>query len=452
MFTIAEVLKATEGVLVNGARIGMVKGVSTDTRSLHRGDLFIALKGPTFDAHDFLHRAIAAGAAALIVERISLPAARKIPVPVIRVADSVKALGALAAFHRRRFAIPVIAVTGSTGKTTTKELLAWVLGGQGRVLKNEGTKNNHIGVPLTLLRLTREYNSAILELGSNHAGEIAYLAEMVRPQVGVITNIGPAHLEFFKTLTGVYKEKYSLIQRLMPPAVAVMNADDPRLRAKGAPRTFTVTYGMKGGADFLATGVARGAQSLSFRVNRSCRITLATAAGHNIANALAAVAVARMFGMSYETIARRLKSFAFPRGRFTVSKKRGVWWVDDTYNANPASVAQALQALREMKVAGRRIFVMGDMRELGARARAYHAEAGRQAAASCDVMIAVGALSAAAAARASRGAQGAACAVMTCRTAQEAKALLRDQVRPRQGDAVLVKGSRAMKMEEVLAL
>ena len=450
MFTIDEILKATGGRLVSGPATTAVRSVSIDTRTLKRKAVFIAIKGDTYDGHDFIPAAVEKGALCIIAQgRL-----RRLPpgVSYIVVKDTVKALGALAGFWRRKFSVPVVAITGSNGKTTTKDMAAWVLAGRMRVLKNEGTKNNHIGVPMTLFNLRAGHDVVVLELGTNHPGEIRYLADICRPNIGIVANVGAAHLEFFGSVSGVLKEKYSLIRRLSPPALALVNADDERLRQKLLRKTkkpLVLGFGISHRSDFFASRIIRRDRGLSFVLNHRQECTLRSAGVHNVYNALAACALGRFFGMDWTRIASRLRSFRFPSGRLGILKRDNIRFIDDTYNANPQSLYCALQALESLQTRGRKILVVGDMLELGAGAKEFHSRAGAFAAGVCDCLVAVGTLSKFCAS-AARSAGMDRRNIFLCATSRAAKGLLRAKVGAGGDDIVLVKGSRAMKMEEVL--
>ncbi len=458
MFTLQELITATGGGLSTRVdRVARVGGISTDTRTLRRGEAFLAIAGERFDGHEFIVAAAEAGCRCVIGEKKRLSGIlSRLPqgVAVIGVEDGVKALGGIARFHRRRFDIPVIAVTGSSGKTTCKEMISWVLQGQHKVLRTEGTKNNHIGLPQTLLQLNAGHGMAVVELGTNHFGEIAYLTGICEPNVGVITNIGPAHLEYFGTLEGVRREKFSLIRGLRAPKIGVLNADDPLLKGvllkDRARARCLIGFGIRTPADYYASDAGYGRGALSFTVNGRQPVTLRTAGFHNVSNALAACAVARCFGMDHALIAKRLAGFVFPRGRFSLIRVEGVRFIDDTYNANPLSLSLALQALSGISVRGRKILVLGEMRELGSRAEEFHAQAGAKAAGICDALVVVGELA--------RAAAASACAcgfdprrVFTCASAEEARGVLYAKIAPGAKDIVLVKGSRAMRMERIFS-
>ena len=452
MFELNELIKAVSGKLVGAYKGRAVKGVSIDTRTLTHGQAFIAVKGENFDGHCFINEAIKKGASCLIVKKA--PDRRKAPlapVSFIEVADTVKALGDIARSLREKFNTPVIAVTGSNGKTTAKEMIAWVLSGSFRVLKNEGTKNNHIGLPLTLLGLDSAHDFAVLELGSNHPGEIANLARICSPNMSVITNIGQSHLEAFKNLRGVFREKISLLRHLKSPGIAVLNGDNAFLSKAAGPgvhKPAIFTYGLNRPADFFADSVELKDWRLRFVVNKKYKFSLKTPGLFNAYNALAAITVGRLAGLNYRDIAGRLDSFVFPRGRLNLIECGSVKFIDDTYNSNPNSLEQALRTLSGIRVKGRKIFVMGDMLELGQSQELFHRRAQVAIARSCDALIGVGELSIAAAAKERKSGLERA-NIFTCDNAAEARDILFNRICAGEGDIVLVKGSRSMKMEEV---
>jgi len=452
MFEVNGVLEATKGKLIQGDPRVSFKNISMDTRSIKPGEAFIAIKGDNFDGHDFINEAVKKGSSCIIKEERGR-VFRARGAAVIEVKDTIKALGSLARYQRQRYDIPVIALTGSNGKTTTKEMIAHLLSRRYKVLKNEGTKNNQIGLPLTLLKLDVSFDLAVLEIGTNHFGEVRDLAEICLPNVGLITNIGPAHLEYFHDLNGVLREKRTLLGCLRHPRIAVLNADDPLLNKelkKSDKQIFPLGFGVKRRAEFLASDIRSRQNRTEFMVNSKYDFTLKTSGCYNIYNALAAIALGRIFGMGYADISAQLSAFEFPQGRLKLVKFKNISFIDDTYNANPASLRGALEAFSsfKVKVKGRKILVMGDMRELGTQAEFLHRQAGRQAAALCDVFIAVGKLARLAASSAAscgmpqRG-------IFTCRSSREAGITLREKIAVGPRDIVLVKGSRAMKMEEV---
>ena len=438
--TLAAVASELQGRLVGADQ--PFGAVTTDTRSLGAGSLFVAIPGDRFDGNDFVAEAFAKRAAGALVSRVAAS-----PLPQIEVRDSRRALGAMARAWRASFGIPVVAVTGSSGKTTVKELIASILGVSRSVCVTQGNLNNDIGVPLTLMRLTSEHDAAVIELGANHAGEIDYLAGLAQPTVGVITNAAAAHLEGFGSLRGVCVAKGELLDHLPRAGTAVLNADD-QFRGDWVARSrceFTVTFGFAANADcrvldephFLATGS-------EFRVRlpdgEEIDVWLPLLGRQNVANALAAAGAAQAVGTSTEDIVAGLARAAPVRGRLrAVAGRNGATIIDDSYNANPGSVHAALDHLA--RLSGRRILVFGNMAELGPTAPELHKEIGEYARGRCDVLFAIGDLASEAAAV--FGAEGRPVAdIDAARAALDP--LLGSDV------TVLVKGSRVMGLDRLV--
>lgn len=432
-----------------------ITSVSTDTRTLGPGALFVAVKGETFDGHDFVTEAAARGAAAALVARAPDP---KLELPAIVVGDTVAALGALARARRAKFAGPVVAITGSNGKTTTKELCARVLEAAGRrVRRTPGNLNNHIGLPLSILGLEPGDEALVVELGMNHAGEIDALARIAGPTVGAITNVAPAHLGLLGSIEAIADAKGELFARLRADATAIVNADDARCVAQSARFAGQkLRFGLREPAEFRARGLRfeHGAPLYTLECRAgSAEVRMRAPGLHLVDDGLCAAAAAFATGAlgprPLEAIRAGLEAFNGVPGRVAlVRTAAGILVVDDSYNANPHSVARALDTLAELRGAGRALAVLGDMFELGDDAPKLHADVGRRAAAAgVDLLVAVGPLSAhmAEAARASGLAR-----VHATDSAEEAAALVRAAAR--SGDAVLVKASRGMKLERVVRL
>jgi len=417
----------------------MLQGVSTDTRTLQAGQLFVALRGPHFDGHDYLAEAKAKGAAACMVEK---PVAN---CPALIVSDTRLALGKLARAWRRRFAIPLIAVTGSNGKTTVKEMLASILVQQGNALATRGNLNNDIGLPLTLFRLDEQQASAVVEMGANHAGEIAYLTRLAEPDIAIITNAAPAHLEGFGSLEGVAKAKGEIFQGLGNHGTAIINADDrfAPLWRDLAKNNQQLTFGLHQPADISAHWQAgdRGSQLRVTTPQGEMELHLALLGEHNVMNALAAIAAAQAAGMPLAVIKAGLERMQPVPGRLQLKPGRnGSRIIDDTYNANPASLAAAIQVLAGF--AGQTILVLGDMGELGEDALSLHATAGRAAkAADIDALYSVGSMAQAAAQAFGEGAQS---------FTDQASAIAALQPKLTSHVTVLLKGSRLSHMERVV--
>ena len=449
-FTVQDIVRATHGALVIGDLAVPVTGVSLDSRTLGVGEAFFAIQGHRLDGHAFLADAAGRGASCLVVHALSddVPA----NVPLVLVEDTTKALGRLAAWHRARFAIPVVAVTGSNGKTTTKELIAGVLGARWHVLKPASSFNNQWGLPLTLLRLAPEHQALVVEIGTNRPGEIAYLAEIARPTIGVVTNVAAVHTEFLGSLDAVREEKAALVRAVGPEGRVVLNADDPRVAGMAREaHGRVVTFGRAAGAQVRASGeAAAGPQALGFVLEAEGArepVTLAFAGRHNVVNALAAAAVGVALGWPLAEIARGLASARPVAGRCVWRTAGAVRVLDDTYNANPASLRAALDAVAAgCPPDGRLVVALGDMLELGPLTEEAHREAGRAVvAAGAAGFVGFGRhmLLAVEAARA----EGLADAHPVT-TFEDSVAHLLKRLAP--GDTVLVKGSRGMRMERVV--
>ena len=452
-FTPEELAAATGGRWL-GTPPAAVAGVSTDTRTLAPGSLFVALRGERFDAHDYLAEAAAKGAAAAVVAEAR--AGDPSSLPRLAVPDTLAALGAVARLHRRRFAIPVVGITGSNGKTTTREMIAAILATRGKVLKSEGNLNNEVGVPLTLLGLDATHQAAVIEMGMNHPGEIARLAAIAEPQLGVVTLAAPAHLEGLGTVEAVADAKAELYQGLPEGGIAVANADDARMlkRAQASGRrlvTFSAARGRRGDVVVLEI-VSQGEEGLRFVLgigNREVAVHIPALVGtHNAANAAAAAAAAVALGCTDREIARGLAEVR-PVGRRLRLERlaSGIELVDDCYNANPASMSAALRTVQDLAARGgrRALAVLGDMLELGAFEAGAHRGLGEEAArAGLARLAAFGPRSRATA----EAARAAGLDVFHTEDMEALVAWAREAVRP--GDVLLVKGSRGMKLERLV--
>lgn len=449
-FSVEEILETAKGKLICGDLNDRAYAFSIDSRTLKKGDIFVCVKGNRFDGHDFISEAVRKGARCVIAdEKKPIALGGRLPHNLISVKNTLSALAGLARVNRQRFDIPVLAVTGSNGKTTTKEMLGALLGSRYEVLKNEGTQNNIIGLSLSLLRLNHSHKIAALELGTNHFGEIKELSRIALPNAAILTNIGSAHLEFFGDELGVLREKWSLMESLSSPRAAIINADDSLLREKisADTRRAIFSFGIKRRADFMAQEIICKDGRVFFRVNGK-RIRLNTSASINVYNALAAYSAARIFGISDDEIIKKFREFRFPDGRFQIKNLKGLRVIDDAYNANPGSFLCALEALSSLPCRGRKIVVMADMLELGERSEFLHRMIGeRLCRMKIDAFIGVGRLSHGACdAAKKRGSNGK--IILKCSSAQDAKDIISDLAR--KGDTILLKGSRAMKLEEVL--
>ncbi len=455
LYSCHEIRVATGGALIKGAAEQGFAALSTDTREPQAGKLFIPLVGPRFNGHDFLTAAVKKGATGLLIQEGQEGRLRDIPedVAVILVPDTLVALGAIAHFWRKKFALPVAAITGSAGKTTTKEMTAQIMGGLKITLKTEGNYNNLVGLPLTILRLREEHEVAILEMGTNVPGEIGRLSRIACPDVGLITNIGPVHLEGLKSLEIIKEEKGDLFRHLSLGGLAVINEDDEAVRQlAGEWPGDRVTYGLTGKHDVTAQEVMSGPGGLSFTLvirGRRSKVVMATMAAHNVRNALAAAATAWALGAGQEAIGRGLAAFRPVPGRMEILRLgNGAWLINDAYNANPLSVREALDTLCKVKGRHKSVAILGDMLELGSQSEAWHERIGEAAAATgVDSLFLKGAYAPATAAGAQKGGLPASRIHFPFRPEGIGEDL---SVLLQAGDWVLVKGSRAMKMEEVI--
>jgi UDP-N-acetylmuramoyl-tripeptide--D-alanyl-D-alanine ligase len=455
-FSTDDVVNATGGTLVQPGRSIPFDGVSTDSRTIAAANLFVPLTGPRFDGHDYVGQAVGAGAAGVLIQRDREGLLEKIAgsAAIISVEDTLTALGDLARFWRARFAIPVVAITGSSGKTTTKEMAAAIAGPGKQLLKNEGNFNNLVGLPLTLFQMNGTHELAILEMGTNRRGEIARLTEIAAPTVGVITNVGPAHLEGLKSLELIREEKGDLFRVMDGRGTAVINLDDEALAPwAGKWKGEKITFAIQADADVTASRIAHeGEKGTIFTLvmeGMSREILLPVLGFHNVSNALAAAAASRAAGLAFDAICQGLMAFKPVGGRMEVWRlKNGGYLIDDTYNANPASVAVALKTLQGLKGECRSTVILGDMLELGVEAEKYHEEIGRAVA---DTGVSKAYLRGDFAKALAKGAvkrgmksDQVIIDLNTEETAAQMKACMK------AGDWVLVKGSRKMKMEEIV--
>ena len=411
-------------------------GGSIDSRTVRPGDLFFAVRGAHRDGHDYVEQALAAGAAAAVVEAGRPAAAGG---ATIRVADPAAALRRLASAARRHWGGSVVAVTGSNGKTTTKEITAALLGEAFPVSKTAGNLNNELGLPLSILRIEDGARAAVLEMGMNHSGEIRRLAEIARPDVGIVTNVSAAHVGHFDSIDGVAAAKRELIESLDAGGTAVLNTDDERVAAfRRVHAGRTVSFGIERPADIRADGIVDpGAGGVRFQVD-GCRFETALAGRHNVYNILAALAAARSFGIEAPALVEAVRRLHPVGMRGEIRRVGGVTVIDDCYNANPAAMRAMLEVLRNTP-ARRRIAVLGEMRELGAQSKTLHRGLGKAAGAcGIDRLLTVGG-------DASQIAAAADCPAEFHETPESAGAALAEDLAP--GDAVLLKGSRGIALE-----
>lgn len=459
VWTGPDVLAATEGELACGAGDFFFTGVSIDSRTISPSYLFVAVKGKTHDGHDYINEVLEKGVAGVIVEKSRRPTVvERIKASgglCVAVEDTVRALGALARYRRRQAGLIVVAITGTNGKTSTKEMTARVLEQRYHVLTTAGNYNNEIGVPLTLLRLDASHQVGVLELGMNAPGEIARLTGICEPDIGVVLNVGEGHLAGLGSIEGVARAKGELVEMMGKNGAAVLNADDPRvlrLAEKAGGRVVTFSRGDRGDVralNFQQTETGCAFDLLFSGQEESVPVRINGCGSHLVSNALAAAAVGKLMDVPLQAIGKGLEQFTPVPGRMNIIRtKAGFHVVDDTYNANPASMRAAIEAVREKRGQNRGFLVFGDMYELGGQAGAMHQAVGNWAAASgASMLFAVGDF-------AETVAEGAADAGMAKErivtgTKERVTAALSGYVR--SGDWILVKGSRAMAMETVVA-
>lgn len=427
----------------------IVTGIQSDSRRISKGELFIALKGERTDGHAYVKTALACGAVAVLVSQPMPP-----QIPAIMVEDTMRAYGAIAAGYRAFLGITVVGITGSVGKTTTKEMTACALEQNFRTAKTEGNQNNQLGLPMTIMNMPADTQLAVLEMGMNHAGEMAYLASIARPNIAVITNIGTMHIEQLGTREGILKAKLEITRGLAPDGVCVFNGDEPLLwniRDSGTHRKYY--FGIENSAcDVIANDLQELDDGMRFRVTgfgHQFEMFVPVMGRHTVYNTLAAVTVALLLRVKPEKLQAQLCSFHNTGMRQKIYTKNGVTIIEDCYNAGPESTEAALNVLAGIKTTGRRIAVLGDMLELGNRSAAEHYRIGRLAVKAADMLFTYGQHSL-------RTVTGAITGGMNPKntehfdTHEDLAHVLK--MRVNEGDVVLFKGSRGMKMERVLQM
>lgn len=448
-FTKTEIQEATgASVAVSGEKT-LFSGVETDTRVIGRDALFVALKGERFDGHDFVGKAVQQGAAGVIVSEMR-DEYGEYGIAVFVADDTLKAYQALARFHRRRFSIPVVAVTGSVGKTSTRNMIASVLSQKYDVLQTEKNFNNEIGLPRTLLQLTERHEACVVEMGMRGLGQIAELAAIAEPTIGVVTNVGKSHIELLGSQENIAKAKSELVLALDEKGTAVLNADDSFVAPMAALcRGSVLTYGTEAGDDIWAEQIAVSEQGVTFTCHCGSDVFAAqipAISRHHAYNGLAAAAVGCLTGLSAEEIRRGLAAYKGVPMREELISLAPYTFINDAYNANPASMSAAIRSLGALTT-GRKIAVLGGMLELGDWAREEHEAIGREIASSgIDVLITMGELAGYIACAAREGGMK---QVYTAATHDECAACLKELLQP--GDTVLLKGSRGFAMEKILS-
>ena len=459
-FTLEEILKVTKGTLLMGSGSGVYPSVSIDSRTIGKDELFIAIKGKNFDGHEFVVQALMKGAGGAVIsdrgliKRKFFHGVESNLHTIIEVKDTLKALHEIANYHRRRLKIPVVAITGSNGKSTTKEMSASVAGVRFNVLKNEGNLNNQFGLPLTLLKMNDSHQVAILEMGMNEKGEIEKLSQIAEPDIGIITNIGMAHLEKLGSIENIRDAKGELIRRIGENGTAILNSDDRlAMELKKWFKGKVITFGINSLSDITAVDIKKnkdiGYQFILKMDGKDTVINLSCLGYHNIYNALSAAAVGKSLGIDINDIKKGIESFKpLPMRMEQFMIDRDITFINDAYNANPSSMEAAIKEFSIADFPGEKFLVVGDMLELGEASEEGHRHIGRLVASeSIDCLITVGTESKfifyeAVLSGMPRG------RVYHCENFDEVAFILDDELK--SGDCVMIKGSRGMKMENVV--
>ncbi len=446
--TLSQIAQLAAASLSSGEGTVVINKVSTDSRTIKPGELFVALRGENFEGHDFVEAAAKAAATGALVD---LNWTGSVPnnFVLLRATDTLQAYQTLAANYRRSLALKVLAITGSNGKTSTKDFAAAVLGRRFRVTKTEANFNNHVGLPRTILEATSEDEVAVWEIGMNHPGEIAALSKIAAPDAAIITNIGVAHIEFMGSREAIAIEKGALAEAVEPQGTVILNADDPFSEGIAARTRAKVVFAGTTDGAVRAIEIRQSADGSEFTIVEGahrCRAQLPVAGSHMVQNALLAVAAGRAFGLSLEECAAGLAAAPLTKARLQIKEIGGLQFLDDSYNANPDSMKAALRTLVELDAEGKRIAVLGEMRELGAESQRGHREVGETAATlGVNQLITIGD----AAELIAEGARTAGLnKVSSAGSTREAARLLGEIAEP--GDLVLIKGSRAARTEEVI--
>lgn len=447
--SIDEILKATGGTVISEGGYTPVKAITTDSRVAGPGELFIPLIGDRFDGHDYIPKAFENGASAALTQKDAIPVEGRV---LIRVADTSAALRDLAAWYRSKFRIPFVGITGSVGKTSTKDMVANVLGRRYNVHSTEGNLNNEIGVPLTVFKLDETHEAAVLEMGMSGFGEISRLTAIVKPAVAIITNVGMSHIEKLGSRNNILKAKLEILEGLDSNGLVILNSDDNLLDGvKNLLNHRTVSYGIGEGADYQAGNInSSGEGGIDFELTvegRAYDVHLSVPGVHNVSNALAAVAAGRELNVPMEDIIEGIARYKPGKMRLNIISANGLRIINDTYNASPQSMKAALDVLEEIGMTGCRIAVLGDMLEMGEWAKDAHYEVGRYAAGKKlsrlitigpnAVYIGEGAVES--------GFPAEAVSIFT--NNKEAVRFIEKIIQ--NGDTILIKGSRGMKMEEL---
>lgn len=445
-----EIIYATKAKLFRPTTLPQrIKGVSTDTRTIEPGEVFVALTGPRYDGHSFINEAVQRGAAGVIAKQPPRRFNKHLKrIPILCVRNTIKALGQLASYYRTKLSLPIIAVTGSNGKTTTKEMIYHILSAGRPGIRSKKSYNNFIGVPLTILSIRPRHQFAVLELGTNYRGELPYLAQIVKANIGVITNISATHLQGLGSIRNVAYEKWSLFKHLSPGGTALFNMDDPWLKKMPKYAEYkVVTFGASNRVDIRGINLKLNRKGISFTVNNRFFCQLSVSGSWNMENALAAMATTSVLGVKLRNATNRLRNFKSPPMRMETQIIRGTTFINDAYNANPRSVTLAIDELDHLPTQGRKILVLGDMYELGKCSRKFHASLGNQIRQTdIDTILTIGQAVRYTIAQLNK--LNTRQMLFHFNSATTAGDFLKNYIKP--GDLVLLKGSRVMELEKVL--
>ncbi len=458
-FTAEEIISATKAEVIEKGKTDRFTEVVTDTRKIEDGNLFIALKGERFNGEDFVKAAVEKGAAGVLVGA-GCPDEKLFGISdayVLRAStDALTAYGIIAGSYRNRFTMPMISITGSNGKTTTKDMTASVLGAKWNVLKTQANFNNEVGIPQTLLRLCPEHEAAVVEIGMRGLHQIEALAKVVRPSIGIVTNVGETHMELLGSIENIARAKAELVEAIQPGGTVILNADNPYVAAmdkKAAEGVRVVTFGLDNKAEVEGSDIHTEGQLTFFKVSfngeNPVEFELPMVGRHNVYNALAAISAGYVLGESIEEMQKGLAELQMTGMRFEYKEIKGYNVINDAYNASPMSMVAALNTLKDV-AKGRTVAVLGDMLELGDVAIEAHRQVGRRAAETgVYALITRGTLGESIADGAIEAGMDEN-AVHRCGSHEEAGQVLRDILQP--GDTVLFKGSRGMQMEKIIEL
>jgi len=446
-----EVIKATKGQLVKGDQNFQIRSISIDSRSIKKSDLFIAIKGDNFDGHDFIGNAIKSGASGIILSSRHSPLKTLSPAFIIKVSNTLKALQNLAKYYRGKFDIPIIGITGSNGKTTVKDMTESILSQKLRITGTIGNYNNQVGVPLTAFRLSKDTRAGIFEVGISSYKEMKNLGDIIYPDIAVITNINIAHMQYFKTVRNLVNAKAKLLDFVPKEGTAILNADDKYFSfLKASAKCRIISFGIKNKADVMAENVSLLPTSTKFLLNGDIKISLTIPGIHNVYNALAATAVSLQFSKDLNLLREGLRSFKPPEMRMQIIRTKNLTIINDAYNANPASTKAALEVFMNINAKGRKIFIFADMFELGTCEVSEHRKIGKLVLESqIDIFITVGELAGLSAATAKESGLSEN-KIFSFKNTEEAGEKLLSILQ--SNDTLLLKGSRAMRLENILEI